>query len=599
MSRTSIIERDYSGFINTLIDQTGATVIRSRKGTKKPMKIQSEQDVLTYLGAPSAEFYGVFEAIAFTKEAPLWVSCAIGDNAYYGGVDVKLNEMTAFSLGRDFDTFSFEEVRTKGTYEIGTGNETATQFTGTIDSFPIINTSAFKIFVDGVQVDAVLDKDGNLTGNDIASSPASIVQLADGVFDINFKDAPKNGSVITCTFEYAKDESDNISHSFFTLSPQEDDLAIQGKYLSGSKFFIEIYKKNGGKLKDYTYSLLKEKDGFGRSLYYEDVFIDNPYVQIKVNTAFTGTVYTVNQTTPLNFAGGSRGDEPQASDYLASWNYFQYANKYKAKIFFDIYGNSAATINNLIQTYQPWAQGITVTPLGTSASTALTYRSTLEIDSDDIGLYTNWCKIQDDYNNSFAWISNAGSIARKFAQMGPSYDAASPAGLDENGMGGQIADWRVVEIENDYTQAELDAFYNAQINPLIFDESYGLLIYGDQTLQVTKSDTSFVGTRRLYKYMLDVISKQILRKQEFKINDPLHRLMAKVQTESFVSPIKADGWIRDFKIVCDESNNNDDVLNNRQFILDFYVKITPNSQWIILRLTRLAQNINIEDITGA
>jgi hypothetical protein len=128
--------------------------------------------------------------------------------------------------------------------------------------------------------------------------------------------------------------------------------------------------------------------------------------------------------------------------------------------------------------------------------------------------------------------------------MGPSYDAASPAGLDENGMGGQIADWRVVEIENDYTQAELDAFYNAQINPLIFDESYGLLIYGDQTLQVTNSDTSFVGTRRVYKYMLDVISKQILRKQEFKINDPLHRLMARVQTESFVSPIKLIGWIK-------------------------------------------------------
>jgi hypothetical protein len=413
MSRTSIIERDYSGFINTLIDQTGATVIKSRKGTKKPMKIQSEQDVLTYLGAPSAEFYGVFEAIAFTREAPLWVSCAIGNNAYYGGVDIKLNSMSAFSLGRDFDTFSFEEVRTAGTFEIGTGNGILTNFTGTIDSIPIINTSQFKIFIKGVQIDANLDEDGNLTGADIASTPASIIQLKDGVFDINFENAPGDGDVITCTFEYAKDESDNISHSFFTLSPQVDDLAIQGKYLSGSKFFIEIYKKNGGKLKDYTYSLIKEKDGFGRSLYYEDVFLNNPYVQIKVNTAFTGTVYTVDQTTPLNFAGGSRGDEPQASDYLASWDYFKYANKYKAKIFFDIYGNSAETINDLIHTYQPWAQGITVTPLGTSASTALTYRSTLGIDSDDIGLYTNWCKIQDNYKNIFAWLLIAGSISKK------------------------------------------------------------------------------------------------------------------------------------------------------------------------------------------
>jgi hypothetical protein len=178
------------------------------------------------------------------------------------------------------------------------------------------------------------------------------------------------------------------------------------------------------------------------------------------------------------------------------------------------------------------------------------------------------------------------------------YDAASPAGIDENGHGGQLADWRVIEMEVDYTPAELTSFYNAQVNPIIFDEAYGVMAYGDQTLQVTNSDTSFVGTRRVYKYILEVVSKQILRKQEFKINDSLHRLMAKVQTEEFIQPIASDGWIREFKVVCSSENNTDAVLNNREFILDLYIKITPNSQWIKLRLTRVGQSINIEDLVA-
>ena len=114
----------------------------------------------------------------------------------------------------------------------------------------------------------------------------------------------------------------------------------------------------------------------------------------------------------------------------------------------DCYGTHATTINSIIQTYQVWGQGITCIPLGYSALQGLSFRSGLALDTDDVGLYHNWAKIQDDYNNSFAWISNVGSIGKKFAQMVDCYDAAAPAGLDENNHGGQISDWSVKEVEN-------------------------------------------------------------------------------------------------------------------------------------------------------
>jgi len=716
MSRTQIIEKDLSGFINTLVDETGAMVLNSSKGKSTPMYLQSEDDCIRELGKPSATYPGVFEAIAFTRRAPLYVACAIGTGAIYGGIDVETSSVSTFGVGRTPSTYTYGSTLKGAIHTNGTGDGVVATYSGIISNTPIADESNFKVLVNGYEKNVTMATGGALSGADIT---AGSVVLATGAYTITFAGVagsyatiisnvnfsstldlslgstdkyikisidgniqtinlgqsatttrasvisnintafgftasaisgnfisitgrngsingnitvenpttgdsalilifssggtiltnsgsnptlaiPKYGETVTFSYHYTVDTSTIVSHSFFTTSPYTDDLAASVTYVSGSKFTLYLYKvlsTGNSLLNTYNYSLINEKDAFGKSLYYIDVFDENPYVTFKLNTAYIPTAYTVASSI-VAFSGGYRGVTPTTGNYTTAWNNFQYANKYKAKIFMDVYGTHASTINTLIQTYQNQAQGITCVPLGYSASQALAFRSALVLDTDDIGLYHNWSRIQDDYNNSFAWISNVGSIGKKFAYMSDVYDAAAPAGLDENNHGGQLNDWSVKEVEIDYTQAELDSFYNAQINPIILDPSYGLMAYGDQTLQVTNSDTSFVGTRRVYKYMLDVISKQILRKQEFKINDPLHRLMAKVQTEEFVEPIKANGWIRDFKIVCSSENNTDTVLNNRQFILDFYCKITPSSEWVILRLTRVSQTVDITTLTA-
>jgi hypothetical protein len=716
MSRIIKVERDYSGFINTLVDETGAMVVNSAKGKSTPMYLQSEEDCLRELGTPSATYQGVFEAIAYTKKAPLWCVSAIGSNALYGGVDVSLSDVTAFGVGRNYTTFSYGSTTKGSTQSMGTGDGVVTTYSGVLSNVPITDVADFTVTVNSIEKDISLSSGGVLSGADIISGS---VVLATGVYTMTFSGTPgvyatvttdvdgssgynlssglvdkyikitvddtvktinlgqsatttksdvitaintdmgftaatssgnfikltgrkgstagivtiadpttgvsalttifssggttltnsgtapvgvipKYNEAITITYHYTTDTTSSISHSFFTTSPYTDDLALSVEYVSGSKFKASLYKvltSGNSFIQEYNYSLIREKDANGNSIYYEDVFDEDKYLLFKINPAFTGTAFTVDSNI-IAFSGGYRGATPTTSDFTTAWNKFQYANKYKAKIFMDCYGTHASVLNSLIQTYQEWGQAITCVPLGNSASEALSFRNSLALDTDDVCLYHNWAKIRDDYNNSFAWVSNVGSIGKKYASMSDVYDAASPAGIDENGHGGQLQDWTIIDVENDYTQAELDSFYNNQINPIILDDSYGLMVYGDQTLQVTNSDTSFVGTRRTYKYMVEVISKQILRKQEFKLNDSLHRLMAKTQTDSFVEPIKANGWIRDYKIICDESNNTDTVLNNRQFVLDFYVKITPNSQWVYLRLTRVGQNVDITQLIG-
>lgn len=501
-------EIDYAGFTSNTISETGAMVIKSKKGTNVPVRCQSENDILLYFGTPSATYPEVFEAIAFCRKAPAWVSSALGSGCLYGGVDVRKTTIVPFVTGRDYSTYSY-------------GGDTDT------------------------------------------------------------------------------------SHSFFAYSPCTDDLAISVKYVSGTKYQATLYQKvaTGNQyITYYDYSLTAEKDGYGRSLYYDDVFNQNPYVKLKINSSWASGTITLPGTSVYSFNGGTRGTDPTTASYTTAWNYFQAVNKYKAKIFMDCNGGSANTILSLVTNYQKWGHAITCMPLGKTASTAVTYRQGLGINSDKISIYSNWMKIQDDYNDSMAWITHVGSIGGKYAQMYDCYDAAAPAGIDENNHGGLISDWRILEVENDYTDydvglgSDLQILNEAQINPLIFDEADGLKIYGDKTMLSTNTDTSFIGTRRMYNYIEETIQTQILRKQEFKINDPLHRLKAKIMTVSFLEPILNGGWIREAVVVCDTSNNTNAVLDRREFVLDIYIKVTPTSEFVRLRLIRVAQNMSITEL---
>ena len=498
-----------AGFVSNQLNETGAMVVNSLKGSTTPVKCQSEKDVLLNFGNPSANNPEVFEAIAFCRKAPAWICSAIGSGSLYGGIDVQTSGVIPFTVGRDYTTFDYST------------------------SYP------------------------------------------------------------------------NVSHSFFSATPHADDLAASIKYVSGTKYQMSLYDvltSGNSYVTYYDYSLTREKDGFGRSLYYEDVFDENPYVKIKVNANWSSGTIVNPGTVVYSFAGGSRGAAPITGNYTTAWANFQKVNKYRANIFMDCAGNSATTVNNIVVNYQKWAHAITCIPLGYDAGEAVTYRNALGINSDKTSLYTNWAKIQDDYNNSMAWISHVGSIGGKYAMMYNAYDAASPAGTDENGWGGILSDWKVIEMENDYTDydrglgSDLQIMDEAQINPLVFTDTDGLLIYGDKTLQSTNNDTSFVGTRRLYNFIDDTIQRQILKLQEFKVNDQIHQLKCRTMTDTFLEPILNAGWIREKVVICDGSNNTNSVMDRREFMLDVYIKVMPNSQFCKLTLRRVSQSTVISSL---
>lgn len=410
---------------------------------------------------------------------------------------------------------------------------------------------------------------------------------------------PKSGKAVTFEYIYTQNLSSQVSHSFFARSPYNDSffqLGMEVVHLSGSQYQLTLYQKLGVnkylELTTYIYSLVDEKNGFNQSLYIFDVFKDDPYLIPYVNSDYTNVAAPVT-TNPVDLSGGVRGDTPQDSNYVTAWNNFQFINRYPIKTFMDIYGNMATTLETLITTYQPYAFGITTAPIESSVDEAVTYRSGLGIDNDVLALYHNWMKIKDTYNDSTAWVSGIGKVGVKYAEMNAVYDGLPPAGIDENGRGGQLAGFQVLEMADDFTDTDLKKLDEAQINPIIFDPVYGVMTYGNKTMQVSLSDSSYIHTRRVYNWMLDNVTKQVLRRQEFKLNDRFHRSLAKLLTEQLVNPVRNSGIISEVLVVCDQTNNTDEVLNQRRFYLDIIVKATPDSEFITLRLIRISQTQSV------
>ena len=101
----------------------------------------------------------------------------------------------------------------------------------------------------------------------------------------------------------------------------------------------------------------------------------------------------------------------------------------------------------------------------------------------------------------------------------------------------------------------------------------------------------------MYNYIIEKIINQVLKKQVFKNNDILHRTRAKAMIDDFIrSTVFASGAIREWVTICDTTNNTNEILDQRKFIVDLYIKVTPNSQYVRLFLSRVGQNQVIAEL---
>ncbi len=152
---------------------------------------------------------------------------------------------------------------------------------------------------------------------------------------------------------------------------------------------------------------------------------------------------------------------------------------------------------------------------------------------------------------------------------------------------GVISGNQVVGVEATLVSDNRDWLEPVGINSIIWEPGIGVEIYANKTAKQTPvSALSSIHVREAAIYIQDNV-ESILRRYVFEFNTAQSRMEIKTLVDEFLTNMKNNGGLYDFRTVMDTSNNTPEIIDKNMGILDVYVEIVRGLEIIAQRLTIL------------
>jgi len=120
-------------------------------------------------------------------------------------------------------------------------------------------------------------------------------------------------------------------------------------------------------------------------------------------------------------------------------------------------------------------------------------------------------------------------------------------------------------------QGQRDVLYQNNINPIAYIPGRGLVVYGQKTLDPIASALDRVNVSRLINYLvynLDNLAKPFL----FELNDSTTQASVRQAFNGYLQNLVTQRALYDFAVVCDDSNNTPDRIDQNQLWIDIAIK---------------------------
>jgi phage tail sheath protein FI len=228
---------------------------------------------------------------------------------------------------------------------------------------------------------------------------------------------------------------------------------------------------------------------------------------------------------------------------------------------------------------------------GGEATGIVAYRDTLA--SSSYASMDSGYKYQyDKYNDVYRFIPLNGDIAGLCARTDSDRDPwFSPGGLSR----GQIKN--VIKLSFNPTKADRDTLYVKGINPVVTFAGEGTVLFGDKTLLNKPSVFDRINVRRLF-IVLEKSIAVAARSSLFEFNDSFTRAQFVGIVEPFLRTIQGRRGITDYRVICNETNNTPDIIDNNQFVGDIYIKPARSVNFIQLNFVAVRTGVAFEEIVG-
>ena len=201
-------------------------------------------------------------------------------------------------------------------------------------------------------------------------------------------------------------------------------------------------------------------------------------------------------------------------------------------------------------------------------------------------------KSYDKYNDKMRWVSLAGDAAGLRAACATFFETWYASAGESRG---QIK--RVQALGFNPNKGARDLMYLNSINPVAAFNGKGNLLYGQKTFTSRPSSFDRVNVRALFNHVERAIEK-MSTSLLFEFNDVFTRAQFTSAVIPFLEGVQAGRGIADFRVICDETNNTPEVINNNGFVGSVLIKPNYVAEFIELRFTSVAQGVSFDIINA-
>lgn len=352
----------------------------------------------------------------------------------------------------------------------------------------------------------------------------------------------------------------------------------------------------------------------GTSNYYKNVLNDNSkyvwFLQAEPTFTKSGESLTKQQSfesanSAVNYplAGGTdyAVTSPTSGEIVTSFGAFADAETVDVNLLFsagDAAGASVvavaltALVNNRKDAMAFVSPPIELTTNNATPSTSIITWSEAVTSSSYVVIDSTALKVYDKYNDTYRYITAAGHIAGLCANTDRVADAwFSPAGINRGSLFG------VTKIAFNPDKAQRDELFKARINPIVSFPGQGIILFGDKTALGKPSAFDAINVRRLFITLEKAISVAA-KAQLFEFNDEFTRAAFRNAVEPYLRNVQGRRGITDFKVQCDEFNNNGDVIDRNEFVADIYIKPARAIRGITLNFIATRTGVQFSEIAG-
>ena len=200
--------------------------------------------------------------------------------------------------------------------------------------------------------------------------------------------------------------------------------------------------------------------------------------------------------------------------------------------------------------------------------------------------------VYDRFNNKFRYIPCNGDVAGLMTRTNiVAYPWFSPAGQQRGTINNAI------KLAYNPTKAQRDKIYPARINPVITQPGVGTILFGDKTGLGYASAFDRINVRRLF-LTIEQALEGAANAQLFELNDDLTRANFRAIVEPYLRDVQAKRGLNGYLVICDETNNTPDIIDNNEFRADIFLKPAKSINYVTLTFVATRTGVSFEEVAG-